>query len=141
MTAKACPVERMVIDTSAVLAILLNERDAATFARAIEDCGDRRTSAASYFEAAVVIDNRGDAVAQREFDRFFQRSGIVIAPLTSEQAQIARAAYRDFGKGRHRAGLNFGDCLAYALAKSLDQPLLFKGRDFLHTDVEPAIQT
>lgn len=128
----------MIIDTSAVLAILLGERDAATFAKAIEDASDRRMSAASYLEAALVIDNRGDAVAQREFDRFFERSGITIEPVTLEQAKIARAAYRDFGKGHHRAGLNFGDCFAYALARACDQPLLYKGRDFSRTDLHSA---
>jgi ribonuclease VapC len=129
----------MIIDTSAVLAILLGERDAAKFAKAIEKAQNRRMSAAGYLEAAVVIDNRGDAVAQREFDRFFERSGIGIEPVTFEQARLAREAYRDFGKGRHRAGLNFGDCLSYALARSLDEPLLYKGRDFSHTDVRSAI--
>ncbi len=129
----------MVIDTSAVLSILLGEQDAETFAEAIEHAVDRRISAAAYLEAALVIDNRGDAIAQREFDRFFARSGIQIEPVTFEQARVARAAYRDFGKGRHRAGLNFGDCLSYALARSLDEPLLYKGRDFVHTDVESAL--
>jgi ribonuclease VapC len=130
----------MIIDTSAVLAILLDERDAAIFAKAIENAGDRRMSAAGYLEAALVIDNRGDAVAQREFDHFFQRAGIAVEPVTLEQSRIARQAYRDFGKGRHRAGLNFGDCFAYALARILDQPLLNKGRDFGHTDLQSALQ-
>jgi len=130
----------MIIDTSAILAILLDERDAAIFAKAIENAGDRRMSAAGYLEAALVIDNRGDAVAQREFDRFLERSGIAIEPVTFEQGRIAREAYRDFGKGRHRAGLNFGDCFAYALARILDQPLLYKGRDFSHTDLQSALK-
>src|ERR1700733_8403908 len=130
----------MIIDASAVLAILLDEKDAATFAKAIETADERRISVAGYLEEALVIDNRGDAVAQREFDRFFQRSGITIEPVTLEQARIAREAYRDFGKGRHRAGLNFGDCFAYALARILDQPLLYKGRDFGHTDLQSAPQ-
>ena len=130
----------MVIDTSAVLAILLNEKDAPVFARAIESAADRRMSAASYLEAALVIDNRGDAVAQREFDRFFQRSGITIEPVTLEQARIAREAYRHFGKGHHRAALNFDDCISYALATVFDQPLLYKGRDFSNTDIESALR-
>src|ERR1700733_5898142 len=129
----------MIIDTSAVLAILLNERDAPIFAGAIEKAGDRRMSAAGFLEAALVIDNRGDAVARREFDRFFERSGIQTEPVTLEQARIARQAYRDFGKGRHRAGLNFGDCLGYALARVFDQPLLYKGGDFNHTDLQSAL--
>jgi ribonuclease VapC len=130
----------MVIDASAILAILLGERDAATFAQAIENADDRRMSAAGYLEAALVIDNRGDAVAQREFDRFFLRSGITIEPVTLEQARLAREAYRDFGKGRHRAKLNFGDCLAYALARAIEQPLLYKDRDFSHTDIQSALK-
>lgn len=128
----------MIIDTSAALAILLAEKDAGGFARAIEASATCRMSAASYLEAALIIDNRGDAVASREFDLFFRRAGIAIEPVTFEQVQIARQAYRDFGKGRHRAGLTFGDCLSYALAKSLDEPLLFKGADFAQTDVERA---
>lgn len=87
---------------------------------------------------AILLGER-DAVASREFDRFFRRSAITIEPVTLEQAQIARQAYRDFGRGRHPAGLNFGDCLAYALAKALDEPLLFKGNDFLHTDIRTAL--
>ena len=128
----------MVVDTSAVLAILLAESDAEKYARAIDDSPECRMSAASYLEAALVIDHRGDAIASREFDRFFRRADIRVEPVTLEQAQIARQAYRDFGKGRHPAGLNFGDCLSYALAKSLDEPLLFKGGDFSETDVESA---
>ena len=126
----------MVIDTSAVLAILLAENDAGNFAHAIEAAAICRMSAANYLEAALVIDHRGDAVASREFDLFFRRAGITLEAVTAEQARIARQAYRDFGKGRHPAGLNFGDCLAYALAKALDEPLLFKGADFTQTDVE-----
>ena len=129
----------MVIDTSAVLAILLNERDAIRYAEAIEKADSRHMSAANYLEAALIVDSRGDPVARREFDLFFRRAAFRIEPVTLEQAQAARQAYQDFGKGRHPAGLNFGDCLAYALAKSLDQPLLFKGSDFARTDIEPAL--
>ena len=128
----------MVVDTSALLAILLAEDDAPRFAQAIEAAERCAISAANWLEAAVVIGNRGDAVASREFDLFMRRSGIAVEPVTQEQASLARQAYRDFGKGRHPAGLNFGDCLAYALAKALDEPLLFKGGDFVLTDVEPA---
>jgi ribonuclease VapC len=96
------------------------------------------TSAVSYVESAVVIESGGDAIASRRFDDFFRVSQVVIEPVTVRQAKIAREAYRDFGKGRHKAGLNFGDCFAYALAKDLDEPLLFKGTDFRHTDVELA---
>jgi ribonuclease VapC len=129
----------MVLDTSAVLAILLDEDEAAQFAEAIQQAEHCFMSAANWLEAAVVIDNRGDAVASREFDLFLRRSGILVEPVSVEQAQLARQAYRDFGKGRHQAGLNFGDCLSYALAKSLDEPLLFKGEDFGQTDVAVAV--
>jgi len=125
----------MVVDTSAVLAILLGEDDAAHFAQAIELAERSAMSAANWLEAAVVIDNRGDAVASREFDLFLRRSGIELQAVTMDQVQLARQAYHDFGRGRHPAGLNFGDCLAYALAKSLDKPLLFKGDEFGRTDV------
>ena len=129
----------MVIDTSAVLAILLDEGDAKRYAEAIEKAGARHMSAANYLEAALIVDTRGDSVASREFDRFFRRADFVIEPVTFEHARTARQAYRDFGKGQHPAALNLGDCLAYALAKSLDQPLLFKGSDFARTDIESAI--
>jgi ribonuclease VapC len=125
----------MVVDTSAVLAILLGEDDAAHFAQAIELAERSAMSAANWLEAAVVIDTRGDAVASREFDLFLRRSGIELQSVTVDQVQLARQAYHDFGRGRHPAGLNFGDCLAYAMAKSLDEPLLFKGDDFGRTDV------
>jgi ribonuclease VapC len=128
----------MVIDTSALLAILLGENETETFARAIEKAEHCSISAANWLEAAVVIDNRGDPVASREFDQLLRRAEIVIEPVTAQQAEIARQAYRDFGKGRHSAGLNFGDCFSYALAKSLDEPLLFKGDDFGQTDVKVA---
>ncbi len=87
-----------------------------------------------------IIDRGGDAVASRRFDDFFRVSRIAVESVTPKQAEIARQAYRDFGKGHHKAGLNFGDCFAYALAKEMDEPLLFKGSDFRHTDIEP-VQT
>lgn len=126
----------MVIDTSAVLAILFAEADAAAFAGAIEGNQPRRMSAASYLEAAIVIDGRGDAHASMEFDLFIRRADVQVEPVTLEQANIARQAYRDFGKGKHPAALNFGDCLSYALSKTVDEPLLFKGNDFPLTDVQ-----
>ena len=125
----------MVIDSSAVIAILLSEDDAERYTRAIEGAARPRMSAASYLEVAVVIDNRGDVLAPREFDRFIRRAGIEVVAFNLEQAELARQAYRDFGKGRHPAGLNFGDCFSYALAKFTDEPLLFKGTDFSRTDV------
>jgi len=128
----------VILDSSAVVAILRAEREAPQFARAIQAAEPRRISAVSYVEAAVVIDSSKDAIASRRFDDFFRASRIAVETVTAKQAEIARQAYRDFGKGRHKAGLNFGDCFAYALAKELDEPLLFKGDDFCHTDVEAA---
>jgi ribonuclease VapC len=128
----------MICDSSAIVAILRAEPDAPEFAGAIEDAAVRRISAVSYVEAVVVIDSGKDAIASRRFDDFLRASRITVETVTLRQAEIARQAYRDFGKGRHKAGLNFGDCFSYALAKEMDEPLLFKGTDFRYTDVEIA---
>lgn len=125
----------MIVDTSALLAILYNEPDAAWFVDALVTAPVCRISAANFLEAAINIDTHGDADASRQLDNFIRKAGIEIAPVTAEQAQIARQAYLDYGKGRHKAGLNFGDCFAYALAQSTGEPLLFKGDDFPHTDI------
>jgi ribonuclease VapC len=96
-------------------------------------------SAVNFVEAAIVVDGSGDAVASRRFDELVLEAGIVIEPVTEDQARIAREAYRDFGKGSgHPAKLNFGDCFAYALAKVSCEPLLFEGDDFAHTDISSA---
>jgi ribonuclease VapC len=126
----------VIVDSSAVVAILRAEPDAPKFAAAITSATVKRISAANYVEAAVVIESGGDAIASRRFDDFFRVSRVEIEAITPGQAEIARAAYRDFGKGRHKAGLNFGDCFAYALAKEMDEPLLCKGNDFRRTDLE-----
>ena len=128
----------MILDSSAIIAILRSEPEAPDFARAMISAEARRISALTYAEAAVVIDSGKDAVASRRFDEFFRVARIAIEAVTPTQAEIARQAYRDFGRGRHKEGLNFGDCFAYAIAKEMDEPLLFKGKDFRHTDVEPA---
>jgi ribonuclease VapC len=128
----------VILDSSAVVAILRAEPEAPTMAETITLAGVCSISAVSYLEAAIVIDSGGDPIASRRFDEFFRAAGIVIESVTRRQAEIAREAYRDFGKGRHRAGLNFGDCFAYALAKEKGETLLFKGNDFRHTDVEIA---
>jgi ribonuclease VapC len=128
----------VILDSSAIIAILRAEPEAQDFARAVISAEARRVSAVSYVESAVVIDSGKNAVASRRFDEFFRVSRIAVEAVTPRQAEIARQAYRDFGKGRHKAGLNLGDCFAYALAKELDEPLLFKGTDFKHTDVESA---
>jgi ribonuclease VapC len=125
----------MIVDTSALLAILYQEEDAEWFVSAIVTAPVRRMSAANFLEAAINIDAHGDAEASRQLDTFIRQAEIEIASITLEQAQIARQAYRDFGKGRHKAGLNFGDCFAYALARSTGEPLLFKGNDFANTDI------
>ena len=128
----------MIVDSSAILAILFNEGDADRYARAIADADACRISAANFVEVAIVVEAQTKASGSRQLDAFFRRAGIVIEPVTEEQAHLARQAYTDFGKGRHRAGLNFGDCFAYALAKATDEPLLFKGQDFKKTDVASA---
>ena len=125
----------MIVDSSAIVAVLRAEPEAAGFAQAIA-ASKCRISAVSYVEAAVVIDCAADAIASRRFDDFFRASAIAVEAVTAKQAEIARYAYRDFGKGRHKAGLNFGDCFSYALAKEADEPLLSKGDDFCHTDIE-----
>jgi ribonuclease VapC len=126
----------MIIDTSALLAILRDEAEAQSCARAIEQAVVRRMSAANMLEAAIVIDASGDPVASRRLDELIGVAEIIIEPVTAEQAQIGRLAYRDFGRGSgHPAQLNFGDCFSYALAKTTGEPLLFKGQDFGHTDI------
>ena len=129
----------MIVDTSAVLAILFAESDAETYARAITEADSCRMSAASFVEAAIVVEAQTKNSGGRQFDSFFRRAGIVIEPVTEDHAHIARQAYTDFGKSNHPAGLNFGDCFAYALAKATGEPLLFKGEDFKKTDITPAL--
>lgn len=132
----------MILDTSAIIAILRDESGAMPCAQAISDAITRRVSAVNFVESAVVIDASGDPIATRRFDYFIKEANIFIEPVTEIQAQIARAAYRDFGKGSgHPARLNFGDCFAYALAKESGEPLLFKGGDFIHTDIVAALPT
>jgi ribonuclease VapC len=127
----------MIVDTSAIIAILRDEPEAERFAIALANPAiSRRMSAASFLEAAVLVDAAKDPIASRRFDDLIAMAGIAVEPVTLEQAQIARAAYRDFGRGGgHPARLNFGDCFAYALARALREPLLFKGEDFSQTDV------
>ncbi len=130
----------MIVDSSALLAILRNEPEGPACAKAIEGVPVRRISAANYLETAIVIDGSRDPIASRRFDELMREAGIVIEVVTQEQARIAREAYRDFGKGSgHPAQLNFGDVFAYALAKSCGEELLFKGGDFVHTDVAKAL--
>jgi ribonuclease VapC len=130
----------VIIDTSALIAILRAEDDASDMALAIERAQVRKISAANYLETAVVIDASRDPVASRRFDELVDTAELRVEPVTHDQARIARDAYRDFGKGSgHKASLNFGDCFAYALAKFTREALLFKGTDFSHTDITPAL--
>jgi ribonuclease VapC len=127
----------MIVDTSAVIAILKEEQDAPRFLRAVAiSTQPKRMSAANYLEAGIVVDANRNPLLSRRLDDLIAQTEIEVEAVTPQQADIARAAYRDFGKGSgHPARLNFGDCFAYALAKSTREPLLFKGDDFSHTDV------
>ncbi|HEV8679985.1 MAG TPA: type II toxin-antitoxin system VapC family toxin [Stellaceae bacterium] len=130
----------MIVDSSALIAILRDEADAATYADAIEKADVCRISAATFLETAIVVDGSRDPILSRRLDDFVTEAAIAIQPVTEAQARIAREAYRDFGRGSgHPARLNFGDCFAYALARERGEPLLFKGDDFTHTDVTPAL--
>ncbi len=125
----------MVIDPSALLAILLNEPEAEALARAISEGAPRLLSAAGLLEASIVIEARLGEEAARDLDLLIYRAGIEIVPVDAQQAEVARAAWRRYGKGNHPAGLNFGDCFSYALAKVTGSSLLFKGGDFSRTDL------
>lgn len=128
----------MVIDTSAMVAMLSDEPEAARFETAVAADPVRLMSAASYLEAAIVIETRFGEAGGRELDLWLHRAGVDLVAVAADQAEAARVAYRRFGKGRHPAGLNFGDCFSYALAKISGQPLLFNGDDFVHTDINAA---
>ena len=132
----------MIVDSSALLAILRAEPEMLACAQAIEDAAHRRISAANFLETAIVIDGSRDPVASRRLDDLLRTANLAIEPVTEAQARIAREAYRDFGKGSgHPAQLNFGDCFAYALAKVAGEPLLFKGNDFSQTDIASALES
>lgn len=125
----------MVIDTSAIIAVLLDESNATGIARVIETGSPRLLSAANLLEASIVIESRKGEAGGRELDLLLYRAGIDIVPVDQDQVEIARLAWRRFGKGQHPASLNYGDCFAYALAKSRHLPLLFLGEDFSQTDI------
>ena len=128
----------MIVDTSAVLAVLFGEPDAERYERAIAGTSRCRMSLASFLEAAIVLESRGGAAGGHELDLFVERAPIELVPVTADQAQAARRAWRRFGKGNHPAGLNFGDSFAYALAEATRESLLSKGEDFALTDIEAA---
>jgi ribonuclease VapC len=125
----------MVIDTSAILAILQREPERRSFLEAIESADSTRMSVAGFVESSIVIESRYGAEGLRDLDRFLSRASIELIPVDAEQGQLARSAFSRFGRGRHRAGLNYGDCFSYAAAINLGEPLLCKGDDFIHTDV------
>jgi ribonuclease VapC len=129
----------MILDTSALAAIFFGEPELELYVQVIHDAERCRISAANFVELSMVVEGQIGPEAGRQCDLFFRRAEIVIEPVTVEQAHLARQAFLDFGKGRHPAKLNFGDCFAYALAKATGEPLLFKGNDFGKTDVRPAI--
>jgi len=129
----------MILDTSALVAVLFGEPEGEVFTGLIHDADRCLISAGTFLELSIVIERQAGPEAARQCDMFFRRAGIIIEPFTVEQAHIAREAFHDFGKGRHRAGLNFGDCFAYALSKVTGEPLLFKGNDFKKTDAAGAV--
>ncbi|MGY2049458.1 type II toxin-antitoxin system VapC family toxin [Methylobacterium sp. JK268] len=128
----------MILDTSALVAILYREPEAEIFVRRIHETETCRMSVATWVELALVVERQLGPDGMRQAEAFVRRAGIIIEPVTLEQGDLARQAFLDFGKGRHKAGLNYGDCFAYALAKAAGEPLLFKGNDFVLTDLVAA---
>jgi ribonuclease VapC len=129
----------MILDSSPLVAILTGEPDAELYIQAISRAPQCRISAGNFIELSIVVESQFPVEVLRQCDALFRRVRIVIEPVTVEHAHLARQAFHDFGKGRHPAGLNFGDCFAYALAKHTGEPLLFKGSDFSQTDVVSAL--
>jgi ribonuclease VapC len=129
----------MILDTSSIIAILGEEPDAERYIHAISRAQSCRISAANFVELSIVVEAQFDQEVVQQCDALFHRVGVMIEPVTVEQAHLARQAFHDFGKGRHPAALNFGDCFAYALSKATGEPLLFKGEDFKKTDVVSAL--
>ena len=128
----------MIVDTSALLAILFAEPDAKRYEDAIAAAWPRRMSAVALVEAAMVVESRGGPSAGNQLDLLVEKAEIELVPVTAETAEAARRAWRRFGKGNHSAALNFGDCFAYALAEDTGEPLLYKGNDFAQTDISAA---
>jgi ribonuclease VapC len=130
----------MIVDTSALLAVLLGDGAAARLLEAIVDAPNPRMSAANWLEVAMIVEERGGRIASLRLDDFVRVAGIEIVPVSVEQASAARAAWRYFGRHKHSARLDFGDCFAYALAKTTAAKLLFVGDGFARTDIEPALR-
>ena len=129
----------MILDSSSLIAILASEPDAELYVQAISRAPRCRISAGNFIELSIVLESQFPIEVQQQCEALFRRVGIEIEPVTAGQAHLARQAFHDFGTGRHPAGLNFGDCFAYALAKDKGEPLLFKGNDFKRTDIVSAI--
>lgn len=130
----------MIVDSSALIAILKLEPEAAAISAAMEVADVLRVSAGTYIEASIVMDRNRNPILSARLDEIFTLAKVVIEPVTLEQARIARQAYRDYGKrSGHPASLNFGDCFSYALARDKREPMLFKGDDFIHTDIRSAL--
>ena len=129
----------MVVDTSAVIAILTGEAGSDRYVRALDDAESLQISAASVLEVGIVVESRYGETARRIFDQWMETADIEVVVVTREQVQAARDGFRRFGKGRHPASLNFGDCFSYGLAKLLGETLLFRGRDFSRTDLRAAL--
>ena len=129
----------MIVDSSAIVAILKDEPEGLAFTRMLDSAASVRLSAAAYLECSIVIDKNRDPVRSAGLNDLIEEADITIEPVTAEQAKIARQAYRDYGKGSgHPANLNFGDCFSYALARDKREPILYKGDDFIHTDLRSA---
>lgn len=125
----------MILDTSALVAILYREPEAEAFVRLIHDAASRRLSVANHLELSIVVERQLGPEGMRQAGAFLRRAEVMVEPVSVVHGELARQAFLDFGEGRHAAGLNFGDCFAYALAKATGEPLLFKGNDFSQTDV------
>ncbi len=130
----------MILDSSALLCVLLDEPGAGRVLEAIVDAGQVRMSAANWLEVAMIVEEKGGRLASLRLDEFFRTAAIDIAPVSVEQAAAARTAWRYFGRHKHSARLDFGDCFAYALAKTTGDKLLFTGEGFSRTDIEPALK-
>lgn len=128
----------MILDTSAIVAVLYGEPEATEFATLIHDAEECRISVANFVELSMVVESQLGPKGMRQAELFLRRAGVVIEPITVDHGELARQAFLDFGKGRHKAGLNFGDCFSYALAKATGEPLLYKGDDFSQTDIKAA---
>ncbi len=128
----------MILDTSALVAIFYHEPEREEFLRLLSEAPVCAMSIANFLELSMVVEKQLGANASRQVETFFRRAGISLEPVTVEQGYLARQAFLDFGKGRHPAGLNFGDCFAYSLARAMNDQLLFKGDDFSLTDIRPA---